>query len=301
MIREKRSNDRSNGLLSILFKNKLRFLRFILSVILCGGVGIGICWLFSGRDRWIPYNTFYFGEADAYIAFSLIIFISLCILTIAFYFIFRRSNKENKMVGPIKYISRFLIILAALPVNIITLILIIFAISNYSTYRLNRDIDNKYSKDHLSSCEVFINKLYNEHSNYIYFDYTNELEIIKEVGEMDNAKAQNMLGLHYGYIDSRERAMYWFKRSADNGDKYGQFNLGICYLGIHLPERRDIEKALHYFTLSANNGFGLAFYKLGQIYTEMELYEKARGCFAEGAKLKDENCKAMLENIDYLN
>jgi TPR repeat protein len=51
--------------------------------------------------------------------------------------------------------------------------------------------------------------------------------------EAGDAEAQVKVGIAYGngegVAKNIHQAVYWYRKSAENGNRYGQYNLGYCY------------------------------------------------------------------------
>lgn len=57
----------------------------------------------------------------------------------------------------------------------------------------------------------------------------------------------------YGVPKSLEKAAYWFKKAAEQGDAGAQYSLGACYyLGYGVPKSR--EKAVYWYKKAAEQG-----------------------------------------------
>jgi len=67
----------------------------------------------------------------------------------------------------------------------------------------------------------------------------------------------NKEGLVYWNKRDDKKAFELFKISALKGDKYGQFNLGVCYVDGRGVEK-DTKEALHWFIASATQGHAIS-------------------------------------------
>ena len=137
----------------------------------------------------------------------------------------------------------------------------------------------------------------------------------------DLATAQNELAIRYfegsgGASKNYEKAVYWYTKSANNGNKWAQINLAYAYLngnGVTV----DKSKALYWFEQSGNQHFHKAALMAGKMYlvgdgTSIN-YDKAAHlfkdaafggepegmyyyatCFAEGLGVKADSTKAIL-------
>jgi TPR repeat protein len=76
---------------------------------------------------------------------------------------------------------------------------------------------------------------------------------------------QNNLGFCFQYGIGTEidigRAIYWFQKSADQGNPHAQNNLGCFYL-----HEKDFTKALFFFQLAVYQRIPVAQYNLGLCY-----------------------------------
>ncbi len=90
---------------------------------------------------------------------------------------------------------------------------------------------------------------------------------------MDYPPSLFALGLMYlkgrGVERNKERAMSWFKRAADKGDKLAQNNLGSLLINSNKPE--DKAAALHYFMMAAKQNVAFAQYNIGLMYYKNEV------------------------------
>ena len=78
----------------------------------------------------------------------------------------------------------------------------------------------------------------------------------KQSAEGGNSEAQNKLGVcyakGYGVEKDMQKAIYWWKKSAEAGDSSAQRNLGICYAnGDGVPKY--VAKAIYWWEKAANN------------------------------------------------
>jgi TPR repeat protein len=78
--------------------------------------------------------------------------------------------------------------------------------------------------------------------------------------------AQVNLGNRYafgrGVARDPERALYWYRRAAEQGDASAQNNLGVMYANGQ-GVRQDDAQAVHWYRLAAEQGHALAQYNLG--------------------------------------
>lgn len=115
-----------------------------------------------------------------------------------------------------------------------------------------------------------VNSKYNNKKSHI------KLENLLFEAENGNAIAQLELGNLYrvgGDVEKNiNKALYWYKKSAEQDYNLAQFNLFIAYIkGIGVEA--DKEKAVYWLNKSAENGLAMAQYNLG-IYYEFEKNEQ---------------------------
>ena len=98
---------------------------------------------------------------------------------------------------------------------------------------------------------------------FYWYDLVNSAEWKAEHGD---AEAQYTLGWRSSFYDKDyEKAVYWYTKSAEQGDAFAQNNLGERYYngeGVSL----DYEKAVYWFTKSAEQGNASAQFNLGRCY-----------------------------------
>jgi hypothetical protein len=64
-----------------------------------------------------------------------------------------------------------------------------------------------------------------------------------------------------------EDAVKWYRKAAEKGTSWGQFNLGVCYArGQGVPQ--DYGEALKWFLKAAEQGEAMSQYSLGQLYED---------------------------------
>jgi len=88
-----------------------------------------------------------------------------------------------------------------------------------------------------------------------------------------DAHEQCELGFCYldgdGIPQDLGKAVYWFTKAAEQGDKSAQFQLGLCYsTGKGVPN--DFEMAMHWYTKAAEQGHVTAMYNLSTIFWNEE-------------------------------
>ena len=92
---------------------------------------------------------------------------------------------------------------------------------------------------------------------------------IKAFAEQGYALEQAYLGSYYEYgtgvRQDYEKALYWYRKSADQNNPEGQYQLGKSYYhgnGV----RQDYEKALYWYRKSANQNNPISQFRLGLMY-----------------------------------
>ncbi len=92
----------------------------------------------------------------------------------------------------------------------------------------------------------------------------NNIKIIKEKAEKGDAESQYQYATICMLVD-KDKVFYWMKKSAEQGNKNGQLQLGLMYKsgkGIS----KDKQKALYWFEKSAKQGDKVAQYYAGVMY-----------------------------------
>ena len=111
------------------------------------------------------------------------------------------------------------------------------------------------------------------------------IRVATGLAHSNNATAQNILGVYYyssAYAEynrdevdesAKERGFYWIKKSAENGDSIGQFNLGRFYAkrGFKLQSlAKNMNLAYKWWNKSAEQNYSKAFHSLGNLYGTWE-------------------------------
>ena len=79
----------------------------------------------------------------------------------------------------------------------------------------------------------------------------------EKAAEQDLLEAQYYLGIAYYQVERFEKACYWWKRAAEQDSVEAQYSLGICYYqGIGVE--RSKEKAMYWLKKSCENSFSEA-------------------------------------------
>ena len=95
----------------------------------------------------------------------------------------------------------------------------------------------------------------------------------KRSAQQGNAKAQRVLGIHYGVEQDLEQAFLWIKKSAEQGFPPGQNSLGLrYYLGIGVV--KDYKQSFAWYKKSAEQGNAWAQNKVADFYKHGKGVEK---------------------------
>ena len=145
-------------------------------------------------------------------------------------------------------------------------------------YCFNKDIDldkevvEQYASKKNAAAECFIGGICIEDKNY-----KEALKWFKKSAEQGNAYGQCMLGAMYYKGEEVEQdykeALKWFKKSAEQGNAYGQWLLGTMYASGEGVEQ-DYTEALKWLKKSAEQGDADAQCVLGTMYASGEGVEQ---------------------------
>jgi len=95
--------------------------------------------------------------------------------------------------------------------------------------------------------------------------------VCRDAAVSGDGEAQNLVGVLFeagkGTPQDFPQAMHWYQLSADQGEKYGQYNLAQLYR-TGKAGAPDLDKAVHYYALSAEQGYGEAQFSLGVMHFE---------------------------------
>jgi uncharacterized protein len=64
-----------------------------------------------------------------------------------------------------------------------------------------------------------------------------------------------------------QRALFWFRKAATQGDSFAQYSIGLRYLNGE-GVQQDYSEALSWFKKAADQGFTQAFYQIGMMYAQ---------------------------------
>jgi TPR repeat protein len=83
------------------------------------------------------------------------------------------------------------------------------------------------------------------------------VRLLIEAGEKDYPEAQYLVGFAYlfgrGVSRDPDKAMRWFQRAAEWGERRAQYNLGVFHASGHVSSR-DLVQAHVWFSLAARKG-----------------------------------------------
>ena len=100
-------------------------------------------------------------------------------------------------------------------------------------------------------------------------DYSRAVYWYKKAAEQEDVEAQYNLGVcyenGYGVTKDTEQAFYWYNKSAEQGYAQAQCNLGYRYANGY-GVAKDIEQAFSWYKKSAEQGVKEAQYSLGGFY-----------------------------------
>jgi uncharacterized protein len=105
---------------------------------------------------------------------------------------------------------------------------------------------------------VVAGQLEDAEAAYRHQDYATALRLIRPLAEGGDARSQAVLGTMYfwgqgGLPQDPVLSSMWYRKAADQGDPYGQMNLGSAYeMGWGVP--KDEALAYMWFNLSAASG-----------------------------------------------
>jgi tetratricopeptide repeat protein len=108
-------------------------------------------------------------------------------------------------------------------------------------------------------------------------DYTQALYWYHKAANEGNKYSQNSIGVcyqkGYGVPQSDVKAVMWFKQAAENGNPVGAYNLAECYFegkGIN----RNVDKALKYWGEAAKNGHPSAEQRKTEVFSKIQVQRR---------------------------
>ena len=88
-----------------------------------------------------------------------------------------------------------------------------------------------------------------------------------------------------GVAKDFKQAVFWYRKSADQGNEWGQKNLGICYekgKGV----AKDLEQAVFWFRKSAEQGNDYAKKRLRESWAQPYLSHRRSHCLPENINVR---------------
>ena len=175
-------------------------------------------------------------------------------------------------------------------------------------YLIKEFLENKkLAENGNSTAQLKLAKMYLSNDNGLGRDYKRAIYWLSEAGTNGNVNEANMLNeiyimlcriysgellddedIFFEIIDI-DKAIYWYEKAAELGDKLIQSDLGFFY-----ELKGDYSKAIYWYEKSAIQGENRAQYNLGLIYKDNKDYEKALMWFekyAEQHKIVEEQYK----------
>ncbi len=122
------------------------------------------------------------------------------------------------------------------------------------------------AQDNNSKAQFFLGMLYESASNDLY----KALYWYRRAAELGDREAQHNLGLAYarglGVKKNIPEAVKWWRAASMQGNTDSQYNLGIIYATGGDGVSRNFKEAKRWWLLAAANGDALAQYNLGAMY-----------------------------------
>ncbi len=98
-----------------------------------------------------------------------------------------------------------------------------------------------------------------------------------------------------------DHALFWFMKSAQNGNPKAQTNLGLIFMGeIQSNRETNLDLAKYWLLKACKSNFATAFYYLGNIYADENLRD-AYIYWSKGSELGNEDCTRALEKPEFAN
>ena len=105
--------------------------------------------------------------------------------------------------------------------------------------------------------------------NYSLMLSEEQIEQLTKKAQLGDGTAAFKLYEYYSMMKlDRRTALKWLIKAAEDGHNVAQYNLGVVYSGELYPETKDIEKAKYWFRKAADNGDTEAKRKLEQLESE---------------------------------
>jgi len=139
-------------------------------------------------------------------------------------------------------------------------------------------------------------------------DYTKAVYWFKKAADQNQANAQTNLGVCYqngnGVAQDYKQAGYWYQKAANQGEMNAQTNLGVCYYN-NWGVKQDYAQAVLWYKKAADQGNVVAQYNLGTCYEDgngvKQDNTQAAFWYQKAADQGDEDAKKALERLEASN
>ncbi len=159
-----------------------------------------------------------------------------------------------------------------------------------------------------SECKVFINdnmKNYNEEHKKMFEYFNKAIEAYKSLEEDENDEVEFNIATSYWFIGKSEKAIEYYKKSAEQGNTDAMCMLGFCYTCGLFDVVKDYAKGFYWCkkAVESGNEYYLPYWLLGKMYengegTKKDL-NKAFECYKKSLKLLKELEKSNKKGITY--
>lgn len=161
-------------------------------------------------------------------------------------------------------------------------------------YTIFKDLEEKNDIDSM----LLLGRMYIEGKGVPKNEDTGEKVYKKAFGiAFDNAKNGNaraeahlgyMYANGYGVQKNNKKAIYWYQKSADEGDSYGQLRLGHVYSSGRLGTLKSLKKAIYWYEKSALQNNVRAQESLADLYSD-----KSTDYISGGSSKRDDSLKSI--------
>lgn len=166
--------------------------------------------------------------------------------------------------------------------------------------------ENKTNKRKSTTIQEIKNQDYGGLANEAYSNknYGSAVKYGKLGADNNDPVSMFVLGECYrwgnGVSKDNDKAVYWYAKSAEQGEVKAQYQLALCYsFGWGVAE--DKEKAVYWYIKSAEQDYAPAQHRLGSCYRYGEGVtkdlEKAKYWYTKAAEQGDEEAKEKLEQL----
>lgn len=122
------------------------------------------------------------------------------------------------------------------------------------------------------------------HGHYVDTDLSKAKDLLTIAVEHDVIPAMNDLGDLYREECNFKEAFEIYSKSADRGNAYGLYQIGLAYYyGVDDVVKEDEEKALRFLLRSANSDYDLSYFYIGSVYAHKEQYAEAYKWYKKSA------------------